>query len=193
MAELNRKLFLDCCVLADIAEDSQLYENAFRFIENGSYTLVISSFLLVELRSHKLLPRAIKFISSLPFIIADTSDVILAREAQHYPNCVELPAGFLSSEWPGTPEELCDVLLENMDTKIRNFETTYKKEKKNIWFDIRTRTQRFAASNPSGKYSLAEMWMFLQGSVFRMLTSEELQKFTNETNEEHYIDINCFK
>lgn len=193
MAEYSPKLFLDCCVLADIAEDPYLFQSAYRFVKNGSYTLVISSFLLLELRSHRLSPQAIKFISSLPFVIAETSDVILGREAQLYPMCVELPTGYSSVDWPGKPEELCNVLLEHMDTKIREFETTFKKEKETIWFDIKSRVQRFAASNPSGIYTPSEVWIFLEDSVLRMLASEDLQKITNEANGQHYVEINCFK
>lgn len=137
--------------------------------------LVVGAINLMELVSWpKRWSEVLSFVSSVPFCIAQNADRIVAKEIESYPNELSsLPVGFCSSDYSFSADELRDALSLHLEGKVTDFARDFRNSNEETFRTILNKKESFLPDK-SGRYSSVEREMFMQSSVFSMLSPEHL-------------------
>src|SRR5262245_15325854 len=98
---MDRKyIFLDSFIFMEIGRDNKLRDAIKSYILSNHLTLVIGVMNLIEVYKWKRYWSEVSdLISSVPFCIAENAERIADFEVSNYPNRIELPTSFCSSDF----------------------------------------------------------------------------------------------
>jgi hypothetical protein len=154
----NKTIYLDTFALTKISTDASLRAATVKSIHANSYILIVGIMNLMELYTWpKRSSDVSDFISSVPFCIAENPEKILALEVQNYPNPIDLPIAFCSSEHSFSNAELKEAIEINLKTKVALFEKKYRDQYKDILNAILSEREKYPPDE-NGKYSAIQRW-----------------------------------
>jgi hypothetical protein len=189
----NRKtLFLDTSILLEIAKASDYGQEIRRFIEQNGFILVIGVMNLIEIQKWKQYWHSVAiFISSVPFLIAETPENITRAEVENYPNEISLPIALDSSIFAYSADQTAEALESNLSGKVTRLEGAYRNEYRAIW-------QSFIANRESpenGKsFSASEVETFFLINVLQWLHLAGYKSFLqNQVSASRIINLKRFK
>jgi hypothetical protein len=191
----NRKtIFLDTLVLLEIAKHPNLAENVYKYIEKNCYVLVVGVMHLIEAYKWKRYWSEIaKFISSLPFIIAENPENITKAEVANYPNEITLPIAFNPADFPYSNDKLRQALEINLQGKVSRLEQNYRKEYRSIWQSMLDNRKTYLPDNGKN-YSGVELKIFFMMNVMAWLyTSGHKDFLQKKVSASQEIELECFK
>jgi hypothetical protein len=189
----NKYLFLDSFVFIRIAEGARFAHEVQDYVLANNYTLVIGVMNLIEVYKWKKYWEPVTdFISSVPFCIAENPEQLATFEVSNYPNTVELPTGFCSSEFSFSQVELKNAIQINLHKKISAFESHYRSYYRNVWKAIINNRSSFPPEK-DGKYSPFQRWLFLQTNVLKWLYPNHNKFLNHELSQSKEIKIESFK
>lgn len=189
----NKYLFLDSFVFIRLAEDPRFAVEVRDYILANSYTLVIGVMNLTEVyKWKKYWEPVFDLISSVPFCIVDNPEKIATSEVSKYPNEIDLPTGFCSSESSFSEEDLKKAIEVNLHKKISAFEKNYRSYYRDVWKAILDDRKSFPAEN-GGKYSPFQQWLFLQTNVLKWLYPDHKKFLEQQIAQSKEIKIERFK
>jgi hypothetical protein len=189
----NKYLFLDSFVFIRIAEDAQLANEVRDYITVNNFTLVVGVMNLIEVyKWKKYWEPVIELISSVPFCIAENPEKIAMSEVSSYPNEINLPTGFCSSESSFTETDLKKAIEVNLRKKISAFERSYRNYYRDVWKAILDNRKGFSPEN-DGKYSPSQKQIFLQINVLKWLYPNHKKFLEQQIFQSKEIKIERFK
>jgi hypothetical protein len=176
---INKTIYLDTFALTGISTDPALLAATVKYIHANSYVLIVGIMNLMELYTWpKRWPEVSDFISSVPFCIAENPEKILALEVEQYPDVINLPVAFCSSEHSFSKTEIKEAIEINLKTKVALFEKKYRGQYQDILEEILSDRKRYRPSE-NGKYSVAQRFTFMQINVLKFLFPD-YQSFVEE-------------
>jgi hypothetical protein len=168
--------------LTKISTDPALRAATIKYIHANSYILIVSIMNLMELYTWtRRWSEVADFISSVPFCIAENPEQILTLEVEHYPNPIELPVTFCSSDHSFSNAELKEATEINLKTKVALFEMAFYRIVINI-LPMRTASIR-----------LLRQWVFMQSNVLRFLFPSYVSFVEEQKASAQVINIESFK
>lgn len=189
----KKYLFLDSFVFIRIAEDTNLAREVRDYVLASNYTLVVGVMNLIEVYKWKKYWEPIAdFISSVPFCIAENPEQIAAFEVSKYPNIIELPVGFCSSEFSFSQAQLKNAIEINLHQKMSTFESHYRSYYQDVWEAILNNRSSFPPEK-DGKYSPIQRGLFLQTNVLKWLYPDHNKFLEQESSQSKEIKIENFK
>jgi len=189
----NKYLFLDSFVFIRIAEDAHLASEVRDYILANNYTLVVGVMNLIEVyKWKKYWEPVLDLISSVPFCIAENPERITTSEVSKYPNRIDLPTGFCSSEYSFSVDDFKKAIVVNLRKKISAFERNYRSYYQDIWKAILNNRKSFPPENDN-KYSPSQRWLFLQTNVLKWLYPDHKKFLEQQIAQSKEIAIESFK
>jgi hypothetical protein len=116
----------------------------------------------------------------------------LRYEIQYYPNEIELPTSFCSSEHSFSQVELKAAIELNLKQKTAMFEGNYRKQYEGILNSILDDKQNFPPDE-NGRYSAASKLIFMQINVLKFLFPTYNDFVAEQKAKSPLIRIECFK
>jgi len=189
----NKLLFLDSFVFIRMAEDTNLATAVKSYIISNEYTLIIGVMNLIEVyKWQKYWAQVCDFVASVPFCVAQNSEQISETEVSKYPDKIDLPTAFCSSDYSFSKTELEDAIEVNLRNKISSFEKHYRINYRAVWESILNNRNSFPPDE-NGQYSPAQRWLFLQTNVLKWLYPYHRDFLKQNVSASKEIKIECFK
>ena len=188
-----KTIYLDTFALVKISTDPILMSASAEYIRANSYTLIIGIMNLMEIYGwRKRWPQVSEFISSVPFCIAENPEKITAREIENYPNKIDLPVAFCSSDYAFSQLELQNAIELNLEEKIASFEKKYRAQYKETLDSILSGRDD-NLPDEHGKYSDQSRWVYMQINVLKFLFPDYKAFVDEKRAKSEFIQIECIK